>query len=71
MMEPGAPVESVEAFQLRARAWLAENLPRAADTELSDIDTERVTTWLREQRDNGTAKATSNAWLAACRAFCT
>jgi len=49
MIEPDVPVESVEAFQLRARAWLAENMPRAVDTELSavDIDIER---WQRERR---------------------
>ena len=35
-----------------------------------DIDAEIVTAWLREQRDSGTAKATSNAWLAAARSFC-
>jgi alkylation response protein AidB-like acyl-CoA dehydrogenase len=43
-------VESVEAFRLRARAWLAEHMPRMADDAPPPDRAEDEATWVRDKQ---------------------
>jgi alkylation response protein AidB-like acyl-CoA dehydrogenase len=43
----GEPVESVADFRARARAWLADNLPRLDSDEATVLERDELTSWRR------------------------
>lgn len=58
-------IETVEEFRLRARAWLAEHLPRLADrVETSAVEEDDVAEWLRNRELQATLHAGGFAGIA-------